>query len=285
MARRVFQLHIVVIAQRRGREQRQTEELVAHILRKFFAGRHGAEAIRGDQDLHLRQHLENHGDADRQLELVIALIGARYADGADHAFQRIRHDGLIGDGEQHILIDRDHTLADVLHAAAVHEQNVNGHVDLAADPGEAGTVAQTFYRQVADGTFRGSRAAAFEGDGRHGCGRGGHGFRIVVVIAAASAAGVGYLRIASDGDFLVVQLFLLQAAIVDPLDLYADLFLQAVQRIARDGAGAGTGIGVLVRIELSHPPPFINSLFLNTFSSTHPSVFEKKVAKRLPKPT
>ena len=249
MARRVFQIHIVVIAQRRGREQRQTEELVAHILRKFFAGRHGAEAIRGNQDLHLRQHLENHGDADRQLELVIALIGARYADGADHAFQRIRHDGLIGDGEQHILIDRDHTLADVLHAAAVHEQNVNGHVNLAADPGEAGTVAQTFYRQVADGTFRGSRAAAFEGDGRHGCGRGGHGFRIVVVIAAASAAGVGYLRIAGDGDFLVIQLLLLQAAVVDPLDLYADLFLQAVQRIARDGAGAGTGIGVLVRIE------------------------------------
>ena len=162
---------------------------------------------------------------------------------------------------------------------------VDRHVDLAAYPGEAGTVAQALHRQVADGTFRGSRAAAFEGDGRHGCGRGGHGFRFVVVIAAASAAGVGYLRVAGDGDFLVIQLLLLQAAVVDPLDLYADLFLQAVQRIARDGAGAGTGIGVLVRIELSHPPPFISPLFLNTFPSTHPPVFEKKVAKRLPKPT
>ena len=101
--------------------------------------------------------------------------------------------------------------------------------------------------------------------------------------AAASAAGIGHHGVAGDGHVLVIQLFLLQAAVVDPLDLYADLFLQAVQRISRDGAGAGTGIGVLVGIELSHPPPFINPLFLNTFSSTHPSVFEKKVAKRLPK--
>ena len=101
--------------------------------------------------------------------------------------------------------------------------------------------------------------------------------------AAASAAGVGYLRIAGDGDFLVIQLLLLQAAVVDPLDLYADLFLQAVQRIARDGAGAGTGIGVLVGIELFHPPLFANSLFFNISRSTRPLVFEKKVAKRLPK--
>ena len=94
---------LVVVAQRGGREQGKAEELVAHVLRKLLAGRDGAEAVGGYQDLHLGQHLQDDRDADDQLELVVALVGARHADGADHAFQTVGNDGLVRDGQQHIL--------------------------------------------------------------------------------------------------------------------------------------------------------------------------------------
>ena len=81
----VAQAHIVVVAQRRGREKWQREKFVAYVLRKFLAGRDGAEAIGGNQDFHLSQHLQDNRHAYRQLELVVAFIGTGYADGADHA--------------------------------------------------------------------------------------------------------------------------------------------------------------------------------------------------------
>ena len=146
------------------------------------------------------------------------------------------------------FIHRNDALADVLYAATIHKQDVDGHVDLAAHAGEAGTVAQAFHGEVADGAFRGRGAAAFERDGRHGRtgGRDGLG----VVVAAAVAAVVGHHGVAGDGYFLVIQLLLLQAAVVYALDLHAYLFLQSVQRAAiGDGAGAATGVGVFVRVK------------------------------------
>lgn len=146
------------------------------------------------------------------------------------------------------FIHRNDALADVLYAATIHKQDVDGHVDLAAHAGEAGTVAQAFHGKVTDGAFRSGGAAAFERDGRHGRAGGGHGFG--GVITAAVAAVVSHHGVAGNGHFLVIQLLLLQAAVVYALDLHAYLFLQSVQRAAiGDGAGAAAGVGVFVRVK------------------------------------
>lgn len=156
------------------------------------------------------------------------------------------------------FIHRNNALADVLYAATIHKQDVDRHVDLAAHAGKAGTVAQAFHGQIADGTFCGGGAAAFERDGRHGRAGGGHGFSGVIAAAVAAAAVVGHHGVAGDGHFLVIQLFLLQAAVVYALDLYAYLFLQSVQRAAiGDGAGAATGVGVFVRVKRHWHASFI----------------------------
>ena len=104
VAARVAQAYVVVVAQRGGREERQREKFIAHIFREFLAGRNGAEAVGGDEDLHLGQDLEDDRHANRQLELVVALVGAGNADGADHALQGVRHNGLVGDGQQDVFI-------------------------------------------------------------------------------------------------------------------------------------------------------------------------------------
>lgn len=104
VARAVAQAHVVVVAQRGGREEGQREKFVTYVLSELLAGRDGAEAIGGDKDLHLGQHLEDDRHADRQLELVIAFIGTGHADGADHALQAIGHDGLVGDGQKDVFI-------------------------------------------------------------------------------------------------------------------------------------------------------------------------------------
>ena len=104
VARAVAQAHVVVVAQRGGREEGQREKFVTYVLSELLAGRDGAEAIGGDKDLHLGQHLEDDRHADRQLELVIAFIGTGHADGADHALQAIGHDRLVGDGQKDVFI-------------------------------------------------------------------------------------------------------------------------------------------------------------------------------------
>ena len=104
VARAVAQAHVVVVAQRGGREEGQAEKFITDVLSELLAGRDGAEAIGGDKDLHLGQHLEDDRHADRQLELVIAFIGTGHADGADHALQAIGHDGLVGDGQKDVFI-------------------------------------------------------------------------------------------------------------------------------------------------------------------------------------
>lgn len=76
-----------------------------------------AEAIGGNQNLHLGKHLQDYGDADRQLEPVVAAVSARYADSADHAFHTVGHDRFIGDGQENVLVNRNDALADVLHTA------------------------------------------------------------------------------------------------------------------------------------------------------------------------
>lgn len=152
------------------------------------------------------------------------------------------------------FIHRNDALADVLYAATIHKQDVDGHVDLAAHAGEAGTVAQAFHGKVTDGAFRSGGAAAFERDGRHGRAGGGHGFG--GVITAAVAAVVSHHGVAGDGHFLVIQLLLLQAAVIHALDLHADFFLQAIQCVARNGARAAGRVCVFVGVK-AHPytPP------------------------------
>lgn len=79
-------------------------EGVAHVLRKLFAGRDGAETVAGNQNFHVCQYLENDGNAHGHLEAVVAQILTGYADGADHALQGVRYDGLVGDGQKDVFI-------------------------------------------------------------------------------------------------------------------------------------------------------------------------------------
>ena len=60
------------IAQGHGREQRQGEELVADIFRELLGRGNVAEAVAGNQNFHVCQHLQDDGDADGHLEAVIA---------------------------------------------------------------------------------------------------------------------------------------------------------------------------------------------------------------------
>ena len=53
------------------------EELVADVFRKLLAGRHGAEAVGGDEHLDLGDDLEDDRDADRQFKGGIAAVAAR----------------------------------------------------------------------------------------------------------------------------------------------------------------------------------------------------------------
>ena len=57
-------------------EQRQAEEFVADVLRELLAGRDLAEAVGGDQDVHLGEHLQHDGDADGDIEGAVADVGA-----------------------------------------------------------------------------------------------------------------------------------------------------------------------------------------------------------------
>ncbi len=135
------------------REERQGKELVADAFRELLSGRNRAVAVAGNQDFGFREYLQNRRDADGHLELVVAQIRPADANRADHAFQRIRHNGLVGNAQQHIAVDADGRLADVLHAAAIHKQDVNRDVDRYAYTGEAGAVAQAINGQVADGAL------------------------------------------------------------------------------------------------------------------------------------
>ena len=69
------------------REQRQREELVAHVLREFLARRNLAIAVRRNHQFHFREDLEHDGHADGDLELAIADVSPGYANRADKAFQ------------------------------------------------------------------------------------------------------------------------------------------------------------------------------------------------------
>lgn len=233
------------------------ERFITHILRKLLAGRDGAEAVGGNQDLHLRQHLEHHRYAHRKAETVVAQIAACHTDRADHAFHAIRDDGFIGDGKKNVLVYRDDALANVLLAAAVYKEDVDGHINLAAHAGKARAIAQAFHCQVMNGALRGGGAAAFKRDGRDGRGGGRNRFGAVTAATAATAAssiaGVGYHGVAGNGYFLVVQLLLLKAAVVHALNLHAHFFLQAIQSIAGDSAGTGAGVGVFVREKREGP--------------------------------
>ena len=233
-----------ILAQIERGEQRQGEEFVADVVGKLLAGRNGTEAVAGNQDFHPRQHLEDDGHADGQAEHIVAAVGTGYADGAGHALQRIGHDGIVGHAEQHILVYAHNALADVFHAAGVGKQDIDGDIDITAHTGEAGTIAQALDRQIGDIDIRSAGAAAFKGDGRHR--RAGRRRSLVGIIAAAL---VHYLRITGDGHILVGQLLLLQAAIVHPLHLDTHLFVQSVQRAARNFTGTVGRVGVLIRVE------------------------------------
>ena len=178
---------------------------VAHRIREFLARRHLAKAVARHEDLDLGQHLEHTGDADLQLEDVVADICTGDADGGDHRLDGVGHDRLIRDGEQNVLVDGHHAAADVLAAGGVGEQDVDRHVDLAAHASEAGPVAQPLHRQVADGALRRRRAAAFKGDGHVRLGVAA----VVDLVVGRAAAGAGNQTVADQRDVLIAQLLLL----------------------------------------------------------------------------
>ncbi len=249
--------NLIVVAQRGGREQRQTEKLIADVVGKLLTGRDRAEAVGGNENLHIRQHLQHNRYADCQAETVVAQIGTCHTDGAYHALQAVRNDGFIRDGQKHILIYGDDALADILLTATVYKQDIDGYINLAAYTCEARTITQAFHGQITDRTFRGCGAAGFKRDRRHRCRCRRYSLSNIGAAAAAIAAattviaaGTCYHCIAGNGHFLIIQLFLLQAAVVHAFHLNANLFLQSIQSTAGDGAGTGAGVAVLIAEEI-----------------------------------
>ena len=217
------------------------EEFIADIVRELLARRDGAEAVGGHEDLDLGQHLEDDGDAHRQAEDVVAAVGAGHADGADHRLERVGHNGLVGNGQQDVLVHRHHAASDVLATIRVRKQDVDWHVDLAAHAREAGPVAQAVDRQIPDGALGGRRAAAFKCDGHDR-------LRILIRVVRAAPAR-GHQTVADERHVHVVDLLLLQAGIVHALHLNTDLFVQAVEHIVPDDAGTSGGVAVLVGVK------------------------------------
>lgn len=116
-------------------------------------------------------HHKYDGNTDRDLELVISDVTAGYANCADQGIDGEGHDGVLGDEEQHVAANGYHTTGDAFVAVAVHEQDVDGDINVHADTGEVGTIAQAINRQVAQVALNGRGAAAFK---RHrGSDRGG----------------------------------------------------------------------------------------------------------------
>jgi len=118
--------YFIVVAQRSRREKRKREKFIAHVVREFLAGRNGTEAVGRNQNLHIRQHLQHHRHAHSEAEAVVAQIGTRHADGADHAFQAVRNDGLIGNGEQNVLTN-------LFTLATPHEETIHLNTHCAKD--------------------------------------------------------------------------------------------------------------------------------------------------------
>jgi len=103
IAGRIAQRHIIIVAQRGGREQRQAKEFIAYIFSKLLARRNRTEPIGRDENLNLSQHLQHYGNAYRKGEAVVAQICSRYADRADHALQTVGNNGFIRNREQDVL--------------------------------------------------------------------------------------------------------------------------------------------------------------------------------------
>lgn len=82
-----------------GSEKNSSQTFSANSL----AGRHGAEAVGGDEHLDLGDDLEDDRDADRQFKGGIAAVAAGDADRADEGFHRKGHDALVRDAEDHVL--------------------------------------------------------------------------------------------------------------------------------------------------------------------------------------
>ena len=260
------------------REQRQREELVAHVLRKFLARRDLAIAVGGNHQFHFREDLEHDGYANGDLELAIADVSPGYANRADKAFQCKRYDGFIGNGEQHVLHHGNRAPADPFLAALVREQHINGNGNRALHARELRAVAQAVDGEVRNRAFRGRGAAAFKrplstGLWQRAIGifRVFHGLRIgkgrAAGVAAARAgvsstgtaarAGIGFMAgfVGQNGndvahrDHHVIELLLLHAGIIDVFHLDADALVQPIERAGANATGRALRIGVFVAVE------------------------------------
>lgn len=219
---------------------------VANGVGKLFARRHFAEAIAGHKDFDFRQHLQNHRHTDLQLKDIIAQICTVHTDRGDHRLNRVRHDGLIRNGKQNILVNGYNAAADVFPACRVGKQDVDRHINLAPHAGEARPVAQALYGQIANGALRCGRAAAFKCNGHIGLRVG----RLCGLIVGYAATASGHQTIADQGYPLLIELLLLQATVIHALNLNTDLFVQAVEHVVPAyAARTAGGIGIFVREE------------------------------------
>lgn len=130
-------------------EDWQAEELVADVVGELLAGRNGAEAVRGNHDLDVCNYLKYNRHANGELELVVTDVFAGDADCADQTVDAEGNDGVIGDEQQHVALDGDHTTGDAFTAVAVCEEDVDGDIDVSTDSGEVGAIAQAVDGQVA----------------------------------------------------------------------------------------------------------------------------------------
>lgn len=128
------------------REKRQTEELLAHGISKFLRRRNRTETVTGNENFNIGKHLQDNGDTDCHLELIISNEAAGHADRTSHGLQGVRHNGFIRNGEQHIAVNADDTLTNVFDTAAVCKQDVNGNIHSTTHASKTRPVAKAFNR-------------------------------------------------------------------------------------------------------------------------------------------
>lgn len=206
------------------REQRQREELVADVLRKLLAGRNLAESVRGHHQLHLGQNLQYNGHTNGNFKAAVTHVSSGHANRAHQAFQCKGNDGLIRNGQQHVLGHRYRGMAHPFLAAGVHEQHVDGDIHRTLDPGELRPVAEPVNAQVAHRSGGAAGSAGLKGPLTHGLGQRAIGVfgvfhRFIVgggLAASALAVAAGQHRYdIGNGYANIIQLLLLHARVID----------------------------------------------------------------------
>ena len=198
------------------RVKRKFKEARTDFLRVFLSGRNRTISVRRNQKLHLHGDFENdgrtHADGEGIVRRVERPLGS---DGADDAFDRKRHNGRRRHEKKHVFVERDRRSRLALGARSVHIKDLDGNRDGRLNAG-ALFIRLAVYVEIGDRSL--GREGASADERQRICRIFGH----------------------EVGKFqrIVFKLRLLDAGVEYLFRLNTYFFRQAVQRIARNGAGA-----------------------------------------------